>query len=1407
MSINLGTAHGRILLDTSGVGRGVRQAQGQFGILGRSAHAAGAAVKSGLALGAGLGIVAGLQSTISTVSNFEAGLSNLRAVARPTARDMALLRDQALALGQSTKFSAGEVVAAQGELAKAGISTAQILGGALPAALNLAAAGDLELVAATTVLSDTMGIFGLRATEAIGVADALASAANSTTADVGDFAAALENGAGAAKTAGFSFTDTVVALEALAASGAKGAEAGTNLKSFLNSIASPSKEAQKEMKKLGISFFDVQGKIKPLPKLSAELRDAFGNLKQQEKLAAASTIASSFGMKTLFAIMDAGPKTLQGYEKALTQVGTATETARIKQDNLRGDVEELGGAIETAQIKLAGGLEPALRSVAQTATSAITQIANGEGILGAYSGALFTATGAALDLAGGAASLAGSLAEIPGLFTVIAPAALGAAGALKAASLAQTAFVAASGARIVQTGAAFLSLAGSVRSVSDATTLAKVAMSGLVTPAGLALAGVGALTGVLVAFRGGLLGADSGAKALAASMAAVDEGARRAATAVAEVRGSSDQVADARARVKSTALELERAERTYAQASANGRQKTLEAREAFDRLTQARTSHNRAIRDSSGAEKAHAATVQKRLQDTAESIHETEKSRRGLQARRKEIEETLKRESSASSVHKEYTGKLRENTENLEKNDRKSKTLRGTLSQLQREALKNAASMIISGKGTKEMQAALIALGTASPAGVEKFFRTFNIAMDKGKGKAESGRDGIKAALQKTDTPVTYTQFLASIDDAVSQGEVKANTGAARIRAALASASPEFRNSPSANDLMKAGLHVMSGLVVAGLGGVQRAAEKGAAGVREATKKGVDAIVAEQTNLSIQLDRIDRGEERRIQRNERLKERQRLQAAVGSAKDAKERAAALRDLRDFNERLLDEGNVSRKALVADTTRGGKRERADARQRLGAFDARRALTAKVNVGERIGTLTGDLEQATGDLASRVGDSLDRALSASLAKLDAGLKTDMDAIDSGIKTTLTAIEQGTAASLGGIANLAPGLRAALEGISTGLVATLGPINAAIDTAQGEIDRLQPQIEGIQTRRRERDEGKRRGELTTGKSAADAQVAKLEAVLGRARTDSERQAAQTLLDAAKAEAAVKAQELADFEEDVNLGRLERELAVQEKILSAQQQARDKAIEAATQAANAATEAERTSRQVRFDNERVAEEALYAGKKERLEKALGDLQENLKRRNGEWRNNLAEVESILNDKTVADSIETSGKKLGLAFIEGLKETRKGVGKAAEALAREVADYLKLKSPADKGPLAFDFGKSGIALGEDFGRSLWSTKDLVGKAAAGVAQAAAMEFETSERLAARQAASVANARMGAQSEAERVFARYSTSAAGSAGAQQPLVGEQHLHFPQGTDPRTAAQRAYFEARMAGGAR
>ena len=155
-----------------------------------------------LTMGVTVPLVAAGGAAVATASKFDDAMAQVSGALGDPSADMEGLRKLALQLGADTVFSATEAGNAMVELAKGGMTEADIKGGALAASMDLAAAGQLNLAEAAATTVQMMGSFGLGAGDAARIADALAGAANASSADVSDLTQAMSQCSTTRDTAG-----------------------------------------------------------------------------------------------------------------------------------------------------------------------------------------------------------------------------------------------------------------------------------------------------------------------------------------------------------------------------------------------------------------------------------------------------------------------------------------------------------------------------------------------------------------------------------------------------------------------------------------------------------------------------------------------------------------------------------------------------------------------------------------------------------------------------------------------------------------------------------------------------------------------------------------------------------------------------------------------------------------------------------------------------------------------------------------------------------------------------------------------------------------------------------------------------------------------------------------------------
>jgi TP901 family phage tail tape measure protein len=331
---------------------------------------------------AGAGIAAGLGLAVKSAANFEKELSNAKAVSGATSEEMAKLKQAALDMGAKTSFSASEAAQAITELAKGGMTTADVLGGGLKAALDLAAAGELSMGEAAEYVIKSMTPFNMKASEAGQIANLLAGAANASATDVKEMGYALSQAAAVASQMGLNLADTTTALALFANKGLVGSDAGTSLKTMLMRLIPSSKEATVAMGELGLitedsknKFFDASGNIKSMSEIAGLLKVALQGLTAEQKQMALQTIFGSDAIRAAAFIAEAGA---EEFDKMAASIGkiSAADVAAEKLNNLQGAIESLKGSVETAMITIGDVFVPILRKLADILVKAVNVFNN-----------------------------------------------------------------------------------------------------------------------------------------------------------------------------------------------------------------------------------------------------------------------------------------------------------------------------------------------------------------------------------------------------------------------------------------------------------------------------------------------------------------------------------------------------------------------------------------------------------------------------------------------------------------------------------------------------------------------------------------------------------------------------------------------------------------------------------------------------------------------------------------------------------------------------------------------------------------------------------------------------------------------------------------------------------------------
>jgi TP901 family phage tail tape measure protein len=390
--------------------------------------------KAGLVMG-GL-VVAGLGMAVAKTMEFEKSMSAISAATGATGASLEQFRSAAMKAGADSQYSATEAANAITEMAKAGVSAKDILGGGLAGALDLAAAGQLDVADAAGIASVAMTQFSLSGKDLPHVADLLAAGAGKAMGSVDDLGMALKQSGLIASAAGLSIEETTGGLSAFASAGLIGSDAGTSFKTMLQALQAPSTKAAGVMSDLGLNMYDANGNMLGLSDMAGQLQDKLGGLTEEQRNSALATIFGSDAVRAANVLYKEGAVGIAEWTAKVNDAGYAHKQAAALTDNLAGDIERLGGALDTAFIKSGGAFTGILRDLAQGLTGIINGASALMDVIGAIPGpvlATVAAMGAFLALRGPLSTLFNGIADAATRMAFSMASSVGAAGGFKGA--------------------------------------------------------------------------------------------------------------------------------------------------------------------------------------------------------------------------------------------------------------------------------------------------------------------------------------------------------------------------------------------------------------------------------------------------------------------------------------------------------------------------------------------------------------------------------------------------------------------------------------------------------------------------------------------------------------------------------------------------------------------------------------------------------------------------------------------------------------------------------------------------------------------------------------------------------------------------------------------------------------
>lgn len=322
--------------------------------------------------------------TISAGTNFENAMSSVASISGATGNDLKELTSKAKQMGATTQFSATEAANAMEYMAMAGWKTKDMVSG-IGGIMNLAAASGSDLARTSDIVTDALTAFGKSASDSGTFADVMAAASSNANTNVEMMGETFKYVGAAAGAMGYSIQDIALATGLMANSGIKGSEAGTALRSVITRMAKPTKESSAAMKKLGLSMTDSKGRMKSFGTIMKDMRKGMKGMTEDQKASYAAMLGGQEAMSGVLAIANASEKDFNKLSKAIDNSKNAAQNmAKVKLDNLKGDVTILQSSMEGLGITIFDQVGGNLRGLVGTATDVVGKIneklSNGKGI-------------------------------------------------------------------------------------------------------------------------------------------------------------------------------------------------------------------------------------------------------------------------------------------------------------------------------------------------------------------------------------------------------------------------------------------------------------------------------------------------------------------------------------------------------------------------------------------------------------------------------------------------------------------------------------------------------------------------------------------------------------------------------------------------------------------------------------------------------------------------------------------------------------------------------------------------------------------------------------------------------------------------------------------------------------------
>lgn len=362
---------------------GIKEAESMFDSLLNKSNSTMDKLSSGISIagkamtGIGLGATAIGVTAAKGFGEFQMNLNKAAVVAGGTSKNINELADVANRMGAELPISANEAAQAMIEMAQNGADLNKIKT-QFPAIAQAATAAGADLTTTAGVVQQAMNVWGDSIGSSEQAAAILTQNANISNASIETMQQGLSNVASSSKLLGVNMTDASAAIGLITNTGMSAAQASQDLNHAMLKMAAPTKNGAKEMARLGLSFTDAAGNMKPFKQILTEVAEKTKDMSQAEKTATLKNLFDTSGMQAINPLLDAvmnktddatkswdaATNSLNGVSRSQADAAKfLSESANEMQQNMGSKIEQVGGnweALTNTAMAAKGGVTSSL---------------------------------------------------------------------------------------------------------------------------------------------------------------------------------------------------------------------------------------------------------------------------------------------------------------------------------------------------------------------------------------------------------------------------------------------------------------------------------------------------------------------------------------------------------------------------------------------------------------------------------------------------------------------------------------------------------------------------------------------------------------------------------------------------------------------------------------------------------------------------------------------------------------------------------------------------------------------------------------------------------------------------------------------------------------------------------------